>query len=92
VILEPAQITWLSGEYFIKRFDFPGERQFSRVFCTECGSALPFINEVGDSLIIPAGSLDHDPAILPDTNIFWEDRASWYEAGVSSSHSTGFPD
>lgn len=92
VILEPAEITWLSGEHLVKRFDYPGERQFSRVFCTECGSALPFINEAGDSLLIPAGSLDHDPGLLPDTNIFWEDRAAWYEAGVSSSHCAGFPE
>ena len=91
LLLKPVEIEWVSGEQFVKRFDYPGDRIFSRVFCAECGSGLPFLNEIGDSLIIPAGSLDHELGIEPDINIFWADRAAWYEAGVSAPGCAGFP-
>jgi len=91
LLLKPVEIEWVSGEQFVKRFDYPGDRMFSRVFCAECGSGLPFLNEIGDTLIIPAGSLDHELDIEPDINIFWADRAAWYEAGVSAPGCAGFP-
>ena len=51
----------------MKRFDYPGDRLFTKVFCSECGSGLPFLNKTGKKLFIPAGSLDSEPGILLDT-------------------------
>jgi hypothetical protein len=90
IVAPPAKVTWLSGAEFVKRFDFPGDRSFTKVFCSECGSGLPFINKSGNRLYIPAGSLDSDAGIAPGHNIFWADRASWYEAGLSAPKSDGF--
>ncbi len=91
VLLDPAEIQWVKGKDKVKRFDYPGERMFSRVFCADCGSGLPFLNESGEALIIPAGSLDQGAVSAPDFNIFWADRAEWYEAGVSAPKCAAFP-
>ena len=84
ILTSPATVNWVSGFEMVKRFDYPGERIFTKVFCTHCGSGLPFLNKKGDALIIPAGSLDYYPNIKPNENIFWADRASWYEAGIAA--------
>jgi len=86
----PAEVKWLSGAQYVKRFDYPGDRLFTKVFCSECGSGLPFLNKSGKKLFIPAGSLDSEPGILPGHNIFWGDRSSWYEAGIAARRSEGF--
>ena len=91
VLAKPSPVTWVSGEELVHRFDYPGERLFSRVFCSNCGSALPFLNESGTTLYIPAGALDTPLPIPPSQNIFWQDRASWFEAGVGAEHVDGFP-
>lgn len=91
ILAKPTEIEWLSGAEIIKRFDYPGERSFSKIFCRECGSGLPFLNKSGTTLIIPAGSLDCDLPLQPGHNIFWDDRSSWYEAGVEAPPCAGFP-
>ena len=88
----PAAVSWLSGAEYVKRFDLPGERQFTKVFCLACGSGLPFLNKTGDKLFIPAGSLDSTPSLEPRHNIFWQDRAEWYELGVAASRTIAFAD
>lgn len=87
---KPTEIEWLSGAEYVKRFDYPGDRLFTKVFCSECGSGLPFLNKSGKKLFIPAGSLDSEPGINPRHNIFWGDRSSWYETGISARRSEGF--
>lgn len=86
----PSDVTWLTGAAYVKRFDYPGERFFTKVFCSECGSGLPFLNKSGEKLFIPAGSLDSAPGILPSHNIFWDDRSSWHESGINAPKSHGF--
>ena len=83
IVCKPSAIEWLSGSELIKHFDLP-DRQFTKVFCTECGSGLPYINISKTALVIPAGSLDTDSKILPASNIFWDDRSNWYEEGIDA--------
>ena len=85
----PENIEWKSGSEFIKRYEYP-ERDFSKVFCMECGSGLPFLTKSGQALIVPAGCLNDEPGITPQDNIFWSERAPWFEGGVSSQHFDGF--
>ncbi|WP_050757135.1 GFA family protein [Cyanobium sp. PCC 7001] len=91
ILAKPSPIVWRSGSELIRRFDYPGERSFTRVFCGNCGSALPFLNKRMSSLIIPAGSLDSEVSILPDKNIFWDDKAPWLDAGTAAQRFIGFP-
>ena len=74
-------IRWISGEDNIKRFDLTTAEFFSKCFCGECGSLVPYLSRRGPIIIIPAGSLDGDPPIRPKNNIYWESRAEWYDEG-----------
>jgi hypothetical protein len=57
----------------------------------ECGSPVPFLSRGYRFLIISAGSLDADPDIQPRDHIFWKDRASWYDQGLTAPHYDEYP-
>ena len=84
-------IVWLSGLGHIKRFDVPG-RSISKAFCTECGSGLPYLSGTGNALVVPAGCLNNEPNMPVQDNIFWSDRAKWYEKALEAKHFDEFPD
>ncbi|GAB2188524.1 GFA family protein [Sessilibacter sp. MAH2] len=86
----PDNLRWLSGEDKIKRFDYPG-RQFTTVFCTECGSGLPFTTVDGKHLIVPVGCLDEQPTLKPQDNIFWQERMAWHDESFQAKKFDGFP-
>lgn len=69
-----AKLRWLSGEDYLRVFDFSGH---IKCFCRNCGSALPNIQMDGKLLVVPAGSLDCDVPIIPDAHIFYSNRANW---------------
>jgi hypothetical protein len=89
IIAVPAVINWLAGESSLKRFDYPG-RGFTQVFCEICGSGLPFLDRAGEMLFIPTGTLDNTPTIKPEANIFWGEKAEWYEHGIAAPKQEGF--
>lgn len=78
ILMESGQFTWLRGEEKAKVFRMPEARAFSTSFCTDCGSALPWLTKNGKFYIVPAGGLNEDPRAKPDRNIHWASRASWY--------------
>lgn len=82
---DPENITWISGEDAISRFDVEG-RGISNAFCTRCGSRVPYLSKSGEVLAVPAGSLDGRPSISPSANIFWPERAGWYDEAVMAGH------
>jgi len=86
---EKKNLDWTAGQSLTRQFEFP-RREFTTVFCTLCGSGLPFPSTDGQSIIIPAGSLDEEPTIKPLRNIFWEEHVQWFDAGVNAPHVTGF--
>ncbi|PTN09570.1 GFA family protein [Mangrovibacterium marinum] len=71
-----ASLKWLSGEPLVKIFHLQGTRH-SKSFCIECGSALPHTADDGKMLVIPAGCLDTDIHIRPDSHIFVGSKANW---------------
>jgi len=74
-------IRWISGGDSIKRYNLPTAEFFAKCFCTECGSTVPYVSRRGPIIVIPAGTLESDPEVAPQDNIYWSDRASWYDAG-----------
>ena len=82
---DPKNITWHTGVEAIVRFDVEG-RRISNVFCSNCGSRVPFLSRSGEVLAVPAGSLNGTPSISPKANIFWPERANWYDEALSASH------
>jgi hypothetical protein len=85
------QLKWLSGEDAVTRYDLPEAKRFARNFCNTCGSPVPFISRDGTQAVIPAGSLDDDPGILPTGSIFWDDRAPWYQCVEEMPRHAGYP-
>jgi hypothetical protein len=75
--VDPSRFAWTSGRDVIVRFDLPSARSFATTFCRTCGSPLPHHTRSGREVVVPAGSLDVEPAIRPRARIFWESRKSW---------------
>ena len=78
-------IRWTKGKDLVKRYDVPG-RCISNAFCVKCGSGLPYVSKSGKSLVVPAGTLESNPTVLPSDNIFWAERAKWYDAALNAKH------
>ncbi|MDW3204279.1 MAG: GFA family protein [Alphaproteobacteria bacterium] len=88
---DPAGFVWMSGEDRIQRFDHPS-RGFTKAFCRDCGSGIPYLNSAGTRMVVPAGSLDTEPDIGAADRIFWDDRADWCDIVDLAPHHCGFPD
>ncbi len=82
---------WTSGEDSIKRYNLPEAEAFATWFCSECGSAVPHESRRGPLMVIPAGTLDGDPEFAPQHNIYWHDRAGWYDEGKAAPCCDGGP-
>jgi hypothetical protein len=80
LLLNPGRVEWEGAEGHLVRYKVPEAARFATTFCSTCGSPLP--RESGDMVVIPAGSLDELPGILPEGRIFWGSRVDWScEAG-----------
>lgn len=80
---EPDNIVWLKGQGLLQRFDVPG-RAITSCFCGQCGSGMPYLSKSGQSLVVPAGCLDTPATIKPVRQIFWAERADWYEHALQT--------
>jgi hypothetical protein len=81
----PSQFSWVSGETEAERFDLASAASFATTHCTTCGGPLPHFTRSGREVVIPAGTLDTAPNVLPDRNIFWASRATWSCSGAGLS-------
>jgi len=78
IIIDPDEFNWLTGEDNIGRFELAEAKHFASSFCKTCGSSLPWLTQSGKAVIIPAGTLDQDPEVKPQHNIYYADKAAWY--------------
>ena len=79
IIIDPENFKWLKGEKNVGRYELPEAKHFASSFCKTCGSTLPWITQSKKAMIVPAGTLDNDPKVKPIHNIFYADKACWYE-------------
>ncbi len=91
ILVAPEQFEWLSGADMVGRFEPPEAKHFATCFCKQCGSSLPWLAQSGNTVVIPAGTLDEDPEIRPSQNIFWEYRAPWRKAVEELPHFKELP-
>lgn len=92
VYVERENFEWVTGEECTSHYDLPSARSFSTTFCATCGSPLPHQTRSGRAVVVPAGSLDVEPGVLPQARIFWESRACWTCAGDSVPTFSTYPD
>lgn len=76
IFVNQAGFKWLQGEEAIRRYDLEGAR-FGNCFCENCGSPVPRPALAGKAYLIPAGTIDEDPGIMPEGAIFWDSRVDW---------------
>jgi hypothetical protein len=79
IIIDSTQFQWVSGKEFVGRFELPEAKHFATSFCKKCGSSLPWLTKSGTAVVVPAGTLDDDPQVRPTQNIFYGNRAPWFE-------------
>lgn len=91
IIVDPQQFEWLSGENLVGRYELAEAKHFATAFCKKCGSSLPWLAQTGAAVIIPAGTLDDDPQSKPMHNIFYPDKAVWFEPVDSLDKFEKFP-
>ena len=77
IMLTDGEVEWTQGRDRVRRYKVPDAERYSTAFCGHCGSPLPrHIPEIG-LIAVPAGSLDEDPELVPQADIFWDSRATW---------------
>ncbi len=59
-------------------YKVPEADRFTQTFCRTCGSPMPTINRERGMAVVPMGSLDDSPAVIPDSHIFVGSRAPWF--------------
>jgi hypothetical protein len=75
--IDAQSIEWQGDESLINRYKVPDADRFRNDFCSACGSPMPrYFKEVG-FVVLPAGTLDHEPPLLPQARIFNASRAEW---------------
>ena len=90
--ISPQDFNWLSGEEYVSTYDSsPGNH---RAFCKKCGSRMPQTSDASPFTTIPAGSLDADPKVTPNVNIFTGSKAPWniIDDSLPSSIDMGTPE
>jgi hypothetical protein len=75
-LVVPGSVRIVEGESLVKAFDPPDG--FSKLFCSECGSAL-FTRAPGESepAGVRLGAFDEDPAVRPSFRQHLDSKAPW---------------
>jgi hypothetical protein len=71
--------SYTTGEELLGRFEVPEAETFNHVFCTRCGSTLPFHPLIPGLIGVPMGTIDGDPHESPRAHIFVESKAPWFD-------------
>ena len=91
LFVPPSQFRWLSGEEHVSRFEMADAKYFATCFCQQCGSSLPWAVQGGKNIVVPAGSLDEDPGVQPQKNIFWASKVPWFTSPCELMKYDEFP-
>ncbi len=75
IFVQPGTLRFLTGEEQIRKFRLPEAARFANHLCGNCGARLPRVG--GDTVVIPAGSLDTEAPIAPQARIYMGSRAAW---------------
>jgi hypothetical protein len=71
-------LRYLQGEQHLRSFKPPDAERFTHVFCSLCGSTMPFTNPQRGLAGVPMGSLDGDPGFGLRAHIFVGSKAPWF--------------
>ena len=84
-------LTWDQGQSFVEVFRHP-KGDFTKAFCRQCGSGLPYTTQSGHAVIVPAGSLNGDPNVGKKAEVFLSERTAWTPSVTKTDTFEHFPD
>jgi hypothetical protein len=67
---------WLNGEDQV--IAYASSEKGRRLFCRHCGSVTPTLATEMDLALLPAGNLQGDPGVRPQSHVFVGSKAPWY--------------
>jgi hypothetical protein len=70
--------SYTKGKESLSRFEVPEAETFNHVFCSRCGSTLPFRPLIPGVIGVPMGTVDGDPGLAPRAHIFVNSKAPWF--------------
>lgn len=91
LFVPPSQFSWKKGESLVGRFEHPDAKYFATCFCKICGSSMPWAVQGGVNVVVPVGTLDEDPGIAPQQNVFWGSRPDWLTSDCELKNFDKFP-
>jgi hypothetical protein len=84
ILAGPGALEWSRGSEHVRTWEAPVRERppgYRRCFCDVCGGPLPIADRA--KVIVPAGTLDLDPASRPARHIFVGVKAPWFEISDS---------
>lgn len=90
IFVSSASLEWIKGSEQITTFALSPDTYFNTSFCRRCGAPVPRQARSGDFVIVPAGCLDTGPTLTPERTIFWDNRATWFEAACEAERFSGY--
>ena len=84
IAVAPDHFRWTQGEDLIRRFDLPEAKSFARQICSHCNCPVPHPSRDRQRVIVPAGTLDDEPAGRPSAHGHWSSRVHWVEIDESA--------
>lgn len=67
---------WLGGQD--QEVTYVSSEKGRRAFCRQCGSVAPSLIPDMDLALLPAGNLEGDPEVRPQSHVFVGSKAPWY--------------
>jgi hypothetical protein len=79
VFVPARQFRWTRGSRQVVSYRLPGTPSFATAFCRRCGSDLPRVSEGEAVVVVPAGTLDGEPALKAEAHVCVSEKAAWFE-------------
>ena len=86
--VKPGTAHWTSGTDSLAVY--ASSEQGRRCFCKHCGSQLGAV-ENGELRWLALGTVDGDPGVRPEANIFVGSKAPWHEIADGLPQFEGYP-
>lgn len=77
LIVSAGSLRFTSGEDLLRRYKVPEAKYFTQSFCGNCGGKAPTVDAQRKVAIVPMGSLDDPPPLLPQEHIWVADLPAW---------------
>jgi hypothetical protein len=84
-----ATFRWIDGEDAIA--SYRSSEHGVRYYCRHCASVAPTVMPDAGLAIAPAGNLEGDPGVRPQTHMFAASKAAWYPITDSLPQHAGVP-